>query len=130
MSITTDLHKGISCLCDKIRIEQVISNLISNSLDFCAKGSGKIHIKLYSQNSNAKIVVKDNGIGILKESIDKIFVKFYQADTTTTREHGGTGIGLSVCKGIVDSHNGKIWAESKGRNQGTEIHVLLPMIKI
>jgi PAS domain S-box-containing protein len=130
MSITTDLPEGISCLCDKIRIEQVISNLISNSLDFCTKGSGKIHIKLYSQDSDAKIIVKDNGIGIHKNSIDKIFVKFYQADTTTTREHGGTGIGLSVCKGIVDGHNGKIWAQSKGLNRGAEIHVLLPMAKI
>jgi PAS domain S-box-containing protein len=128
ISITTDLHEGISCLCDKIRIEQVLSNLISNSLDFCAKGSGKIHIKLHLQDGNAKIIVKDNGVGIIKSALDKIFVKFYQADTATTREHGGTGIGLSVCKGIIDGHGGKIWAESGGRNKGAEIHVLFPTI--
>ncbi|VVC06031.1 Methanogenesis regulatory histidine kinase FilI [uncultured archaeon] len=127
ISITTNLHEGIYCLCDKIRIEQVLSNLISNSLDFCAKGSGKIHIKLYPQDGNAKIIVRDNGIGITKSALDKIFVKFYQADTTTTREHGGTGIGLSVCKGIVEGHNGKIWAESKGRNKGTQMHILFPI---
>ena len=126
ISITTDLQKGISCQCDKIRIEQVLSNLITNSLDFCSKGSGNIHIKLYLQDNNSKIVVKDNGIGIAKSSLDKIFVKFYQADTTTTREHGGTGIGLSVCKGIIEGHGGKIWADSEGRNKGTEIHILLP----
>jgi len=129
ISITTDLHERIFCLCDKIRIEQVFSNLIVNSLDFCSKESGKIHIKLHTQDSVAKIVVKDNGVGIVKGSLDKIFVKFYQADTTTTREHGGTGIGLSVCKGIIDGHGGKIWAESEGRNKGTEIHILLPMTK-
>ena len=129
ISITTDLHERIFCLCDKIRIEQVLSNLIVNSLDFCSKESGKIHIKLRTQDNVAKIVVKDNGVGIVKSSIDKIFVKFYQADTTTTREHGGTGIGLSVCKGIIDGHGGKIWAESEGRNKGTEIHILLPMTK-
>ena len=128
ISITTDLHERISCRCDKIRIEQVLSNLITNSLDFCSKGSGKIHIKLYPQDNNAKIIVKDNGIGIVKSSLDKIFVKFYQVDTTTTREHGGTGIGLSVCKGIIEGHGGKIWADSEGRNKGTEIHILLPMI--
>ena len=127
ISITADLNERIFCLCDNIRIQQVLSNLIANSLDFCSKGSGKIHIKLYPQDNNAKIVVKDNGIGIVKGSLDKIFVKFYQADTTTTREHGGTGIGLSVCKGIIDGHGGKIWAESEGRNKGTEIHILLPM---
>ncbi len=129
ISITTDLHEGISCQCDKIRIEQVLSNLIANSLDFCSKESGKIHIKLHSQDSSVKIVVKDNGIGIARSSLDKIFVKFYQADTTTIREHGGTGIGLSVCKGIIEGHGGKIWAESEGRNKGTEIHILLPMTK-
>jgi len=128
ISITTDLQRGVFCQCDKIRIEQVLSNLITNSLDFCTKGSGKIHIKLYSQDNSAKIVVKDNGVGIVKGSLDKIFVKFYQADTTTTREHGGTGVGLSVCKGIIDGHGGKIWADSEGRNKGTEIHILLPMI--
>ena len=127
--MTIDLQEKISCQCDKIRIEQVLSNLITNSLDFCSKGSGKINIKLYPQGSSAKIIVKDNGIGIIKKSLDKIFVKFYQADTTTTREHGGTGIGLSVCKGIIEGHGGKIWAESEGKNKGTEIHILLPMIK-
>ena len=129
ISITTDLDEGLSCQCDRIRIEQVLSNLITNSLDFCSKGIGKIHIKLYPQASSVKIVVKDNGVGIVKSDLDKIFVKFYQVDTTTTREHGGTGIGLSVCKGIIEGHGGKIWAESEGRNKGTEIHILLPMTK-
>ncbi|HYL65967.1 MAG TPA: PAS domain-containing sensor histidine kinase [Nitrosopumilaceae archaeon] len=129
ISITTELHKGISCQCDKIRIEQVLSNLITNSLDFCSKEIGNIHIKLHSQDNSVKIIVKDNGIGIVKSSLDKIFVKFYQADTTTIREHGGTGIGLSVCKGIIEGHGGKIWAESEGRGKGTEIHILLPLTK-
>jgi len=71
-------------------------------------------------------VVKDNGVGISKESLDKIFVKFYQIDTSITREHGGTGIGLSVCKGLIEGHDGKIWAESEGPNKGTEMHIILP----
>jgi len=126
ITITTDLQPNILCLCDNIRIEQVMTNLISNALDFCPKDIGKIHIKLHHVDGHAKITVKDNGIGMIKTDIDKIFVKFYQVDTKTTREHGGTGLGLSVCKGIVESHGGKIWAESKGRNKGAEIHILLP----
>ena len=127
VTITTDLQQDLSCLCDKGRIEQVLSNLIRNAIDFCPKQNGKIHIKSYQENRYAKIVIKDNGIGIIKSSLEKIFAKFYQINTKTTREHGGTGLGLAVCKGIVESHDGKIWAKSEGRNKGAEIHILLPL---
>lgn len=127
VAITADLQQDMCCLCDKARITQVLSNIIINALDFCPKQNGKIHIKSYQENRHAKIIVKDNGIGITKSNLGKIFAKFYQINTKTTREHGGTGLGLSVCKGIVESHDGKIWAASKGRNKGAEIHVLLPL---
>ncbi|TSA16451.1 MAG: ATP-binding protein, partial [Nitrosopumilales archaeon] len=113
-------------VCDRCRIEQVLANLIANSLDFVPKQTGRIHLSLISDNGHAKIIVKDNGIGIIKESIGKIFVKFYQVDTTSTRQHGGTGLGLVVCKGIVENHGGKIWAESDGEGKGTTIHIKLP----
>ncbi|GEM_PF-886768 len=127
ISLTCELHGDVTCVCDKSRVEQVLINLVSNSLDFSPKQTGKIQINLSREGDYAKIVVKDNGIGIIKESIDKIFVKFYQVDTSSTREHSGTGLGLSVCKGIVESHGGKIWAYSEGRDRGAEIHVLLPI---
>jgi PAS domain S-box-containing protein len=126
--ISTKIEESIPFFCDNTRVEQVISNLITNSLDFCPSQGGKIDIELKDRDDGIKIVVKDNGIGIVKENLDKIFVKFYQIDTSATREHGGTGIGLSVCKGIVEGHGGKIWAESEGRNKGTEIHILLPKV--
>ena len=127
VSITQELQENVLCLCDKFRIEQILMNLISNSLDFSPKQTGKITIKLSREGDQIKITVKDNGIGIIKESIDKIFVKFYQVDTSNIREHRGTGLGLSVCKGIVENHGGKIWAESEGRDKGTKIHILLPI---
>ena len=126
ITITTDIQQDMYCLCDKTRIIQVLSNLIANAIDFCPKNNGKIHIKMHPENSYAKIAVKDNGVGISKSNLESIFVKFYQIDTKTTREHKGTGLGLSVCKGIVEVHEGKIWAESKGKNKGTEIYILLP----
>ncbi|HET6458126.1 MAG TPA: HAMP domain-containing sensor histidine kinase [Nitrosopumilaceae archaeon] len=126
--ITTDLQENISCLCDNTRIEQVLVNLISNAMDFCPKNNGKINIKLQlDDNTHARISIIDNGIGIEKSKLDKIFVKFYQIDTSATREHGGTGLGLSVCKGIIENHGGKIWAESEV-NDGTQIHILLPIL--
>lgn len=127
VTIVTDLQDTVPCLCDKSRIEQVMLNLISNAIDFCPKDTGKIQIKLQQKNSAMEIIVKDNGIGITKENLDKIFQDFYQIDTSITRKHDGTGLGLSVCKGIIENHGGEIWAESDGPNKGAEIHFRLPL---
>lgn len=130
IKITSDLQDNLRCLCDKNRMEQTISNILLNSIDFCPKNTGKIHIMAKSQGNFASIVVKDNGVGMTKEKIKNLFVKFYQVDTSMTREHGGTGLGLAVCKGIVENHGGQIWAESEGIGKGMEIHILLPHEKI
>ncbi|MFZ0183732.1 MAG: HAMP domain-containing sensor histidine kinase, partial [Nitrosotalea sp.] len=127
ITISTDLMSALFCYCDKIRIQQVLTNLITNALDFIPKQTGTILIKSYREDGMAKILVKDNGIGIAKSDLEQIFVKFYQVDTKATREHGGTGLGLSVCKGIIDNHGGKIWADSEGMGKGTSVHILLPI---
>ncbi len=66
-------------------------------------------------------------MGIKKDRLEKIFAKFYQVDTSSTRERNGTGLGLAVSKGIIDSHFGRIWAESEGEGKGAEIHIQLPL---
>lgn len=129
ITITSHLEDSLPFFCDQVRMEQIIANLINNSIDFCPPDTGIIDINLQDKGNDAKIIVKDNGVGISKESLDKIFVKFFQVDTSMTREHGGTGIGLSVCKGIAEGHGGKIWAESEGKGKGAEIHVLLPKLR-
>jgi PAS domain S-box-containing protein len=128
IEILTQLQPDVFCMCDSLRIEQVIHNLINNAIDFYPKENGKIFIKLYATDQDAKIIIKDNGIGILKNKLDQIFVKFYQIDTSVTREHGGSGLGLVVCKGIIEAHGGKIWAESEGQGKGAEIYILLPVV--
>ncbi|NHI03641.1 hypothetical protein DYY67_2277 [Candidatus Nitrosotalea sp. TS] len=127
IEVTTLLKHDITCTCDHTRISQVMTNLILNAINFCPKKGGNISITLDKEERSYSIVVKDNGTGIQKDNLDKIFVRFYQVDTSNTREHKGTGLGLSICKGIVEGHGGKIWAESKGMGQGTEIHILLPV---
>lgn len=126
ITIKTNLQNNILCSCDKTRIEQILLNLITNSMKFSKRGD-KITIKLYKNDPYAEIEVKDEGIGIKKDSLETIFVKFYQSDTSSTRKYGGTGLGLSVCKGIIESHFGRIWAESEGEGKGTNIHFLLPL---
>jgi signal transduction histidine kinase len=72
--------------------------------------------------------VNDNGSGIPHDKIDKLFSKFYQIDTTLTRKHGGTGLGLAVSKGIVEAHGGKIWVD-KNYKDGASIRFTLPAIE-
>ena len=117
------LH-DVYCKCDDTRVVQVLNNLITNAIKFT---KDRITIKLDSQDGVATIRVKDNGIGLDVDKLEKIFTKFYQVDTSMTREHQGTGLGLSICWGIADTHNGKIWAESKGKNMGSEFYFQLPL---
>jgi signal transduction histidine kinase len=128
IKIRTILDENILCSCDKKRVQQVLSNLIKNSIDFCPDNEGQILIRLYVEDNNAKIIVTDNGKGIMKEDISNLFGKFYQINTNTTREHGGTGLGLCICKGIIENHGGRIWIESEGIGKGVQVSMILPQI--
>jgi len=127
VEITIEIVEDISCVCDRKRIEQVLTNVIVNAIDFCKQGNGKIIVTLQRDDNNVKISVKDNGIGIVRESLEKIFERIYQINLDIIREHGEAGIGLPVARAIIDEHSGKIWAESQGPDRGSEIHILLPL---
>lgn len=118
---------SVTCECDESRIKQVLNNILLNSVDFVSEETGKIKVSLREDHGVVKILIKDNGIGVSKDKIDSIFVKFYQIQSSQQRKYGGTGLGLAVCKGIIESHNGKIWAESEGDGKGTEIHIEIPL---
>ena len=122
-NIETDLY----CYCDFGRIKQTILNLLTNAIDFCPQSTGQITISLKREENTARIMIKDNGIGIIESELSKIFTKFYQVNSSITRVHGGTGLGLSICKAIITNHNGQIFAKSDGTNKGTEIHIVLPL---
>ncbi len=99
---------------DRDRIEQVMSNLIYNAVDFVPKDKGKIEIDAKKHEGNSVVFsIKDNGIGIPLEKQDGLFKKFYQVNTSQNRKHGGSGLGLSICKGIVEGLGGKIWFASE-----------------
>lgn len=97
---------------DEARLTQVMSNLIRNAVDFVQAKTGVIEIGATDNNTDVVFYVKDNGIGISKEQQPNLFKKFFQIDTSARRKHGGTGLGLVICKGIVESLGGKIWVES------------------
>lgn len=98
---------------DREKLTQVVTNLLNNALKFTPSGKGEITIKARELNGQVEVRVSDTGIGIPPEDLDKIFDKFFQVDSTLTREAGGTGLGLAICKGIIAAHHGHIWVESE-----------------
>jgi signal transduction histidine kinase len=134
---------GVLLWCDPHRITQVISNLVRNSVDFVPEKTGKIvirtsvckidipEVKKEKENEKMQMVlfeVEDNGTGIPKDKIDSLFKKFYQLDTTLTRSHGGTGLGLVICKGIIEAHGGEIWID-KEYTRGARVKFTVPVRK-
>lgn len=121
-----DNSQDIPLQCDPERIIQVINNLLSNAFKFVPQENGKIEVDAKIENGSVIFSVKDNGIGIPKDKQDGLFKKFYQVDTTLGRKTGGSGLGLVICKGIIESHKGKIWFESEP-GKGTTIYFSIPM---
>jgi len=111
---------------DANRLQQVVWNLISNAIKFTPRG-GHVQVNFERVNSNIEICVADSGIGIQPGFLPHIFERFRQADATTTREHGGLGLGLSIVKHIVELHGGTVVANSDGEGQGATFRVRLPV---
>ncbi|SMG48851.1 Na+/proline symporter [Marivirga sericea] len=111
---------------NKDRIIQVLLNLISNAIKFCASEKGQISIKSSQQDDHFVIEVIDNGKGIMKEMQHTIFDVFYQAPDQTLKKPQGSGLGLSISKKIIEYHQGKIWVESDGQ-QGSKFVFTIPV---
>ena len=111
---------------DATRLEQVIGNLLGNASKY-NNPHGKIWISVESQDHQAIVRVKDNGIGMVAELLPNIFDMFTQADKSLDRSEGGLGIGLSLVKSLVELHGGTVEAQSDGIGQGSEFIVRLPM---
>jgi len=111
---------------DPSRLEQVVSNLLTNAVKFTPAG-GKIQVLLRRVGGLAEIAVSDNGEGINREFLPHVFERFRQADSSYSRRHGGLGIGLSIVRQLVESHNGTVEAASEGPGQGATFTVKLPL---
>ena len=114
---------------DPARLQQVVWNLLSNAVKFTPNG-GRIHVLLERVNSHVEITVTDTGIGIKPEFLSFVFDRFRQADASTTRRHGGLGLGLSIVKQLVEMHGGTVRAKSPGENQGSTFTVSLPLLVV
>jgi signal transduction histidine kinase/CheY-like chemotaxis protein len=109
---------------DRRRLEQVFFNLLSNALKFTPTG-GEITLDAARSNGTVEVRVSDNGVGIDPELLPHVFDRFWQADSTRIRSHGGLGLGLTIARQLVEAHGGTISVESGGRNRGTTFAVRL-----
>lgn len=120
------LKKPVYFYGDKIRVQQVLVNLFMNAIRYNDQLIKKIDITLDQSASDIIISIKDNGIGISEDHLEKIFTRFYQVDVTGTRRTGGTGLGLAICKGIMEAHHGKITVKSE-QNVGSTFTLFFPL---
>ncbi len=111
---------------DRVRLEQVVSNLISNAVKFTPEGGG-ITVRMRRVGDDAELVISDTGQGIAPEFLPCVFEQFRQADGSTTRLHSGLGLGLSIVKSLVEAHSGTVQVHSAGEGRGSTFVVTLPV---
>jgi signal transduction histidine kinase len=158
IELKTNLDHSLGSVCgDPARLQQVVWNLLTNAIKFTHSG-GRVEVWLqviepensgllelfphqnvrlspnsaplrFSQTAYAQIQVIDTGIGISPEFLPKVFERFRQADSTTTRSHGGLGLGLAIVRHLVELHGGLIAAESLGKEKGSTFTVKLPLMQ-
>jgi CheY-like chemotaxis protein/nitrogen-specific signal transduction histidine kinase len=112
---------------DPDRLQQVIWNLLSNAVKFTPR-DGRVQLRLQRVNSHVEVSVSDTGIGIREDFLPHLFERFRQGDSTTTRIHGGLGLGLAIARRIVELHGGRIAALSPGEGKGATFRVELPVM--
>jgi CheY-like chemotaxis protein/anti-sigma regulatory factor (Ser/Thr protein kinase) len=114
---------------DPSRLQQVVWNLLTNSVKFTQRG-GNVTVSVEGAGEQVQVIVSDNGQGIAPEFLPFLFERFRQADASTTRKHGGLGIGLALVKQIVELHGGSVRVSSEGHNRGATFIVALPLSSV
>ena len=114
----------VTVIADAEQLKRVINNIISNSVKYLDKKKGIINIRLRDDGDFVQIEIEDNGKGISARDLPNIFERFYRTDSSRNSSKGGSGIGLSIVKKIVEDHGGRIWATSK-ESIGTVMHIVL-----
>ncbi|MFL6274543.1 MAG: ATP-binding protein [Blastocatellia bacterium] len=130
ITITTALDRDANVvLGDADRLQQIVWNLISNAIKFTPE-NGRIEVELKRVDAHIEIRVNDSGIGIDPRFLPYVFDRFRQADSSTTREHGGLGLGLAIVRHLIELHGGTVTADSPGRGRGAVFTLRLPLTDV
>ena len=111
-------------IADPEQLKKVIDNIVGNSIKYMDKPKGVINIRILDEVDSVRVEIEDNGKGIAAKDLGKIFERFYRTDASRNSSTGGSGIGLSIVKKIIEDHGGYIWATSKG-GEGTCLHFVI-----
>lgn len=126
ITLTESITAGCVLTGDPQRLQQVIWNLLANAIKFTPEG-GRIEVVLERGENDGRLTIRDNGRGIDRTTLPFVFDHFRQADSSSTRRHGGLGLGLAIAKHIVEAHGGRIVVESDGLDRGSTFTVELPL---
>ena len=118
------VDEDVVVIADAEQMKRVINNIIGNSLKYLDKKKGILNIRIKDDGDFIQVIIEDNGKGIAAKDLPYIFDRFYRTDSSRNSAKGGSGIGLSIVKKIIEDHGGRIWATSK-EGIGTEIHFVL-----
>jgi signal transduction histidine kinase len=122
-----DLPEALpAVLVDEDRIGQVLLNLLGNALQYTPTGRA-VRLEARSLERQVEIQIRDHGIGIASEHLPNLFTRFYRVDRSRSRAGGGSGIGLTIAKHLVEAHGGRIWADSPGPGRGSTFGFTLPV---
>ncbi|MGH7895118.1 MAG: ATP-binding response regulator, partial [Candidatus Binatia bacterium] len=114
---------------DPDRLQQVVWNLVSNAIKFTPHG-GRVEVRSARVGEHVRLTVGDTGIGIAPSMLPRLFERFWQADSSTTRAHGGLGLGLAIVRHLVELHGGTVRAESEGEERGATFTVAVPALSL
>jgi signal transduction histidine kinase len=126
LNVSARQGQNVGISCDVARMQQVVTNLLENGIKFTPAG-GVVEVTVVARAHDAQLVVRDTGDGISPDFLPAVFDRFRQADGSTTRRHGGLGLGLSIARQIVEMHGGSIRADSDGPGHGSVFTVTLPL---
>lgn len=127
MDIAATIDESVEVLGDPNRIMQIMMNLLTNAINYSIENT-TVHISIYKNEKYGIFQIEDQGIGISKEEINRIFERFYRVDRARSRNSGGTGLGLAIVKHLVEAHHGLIKVESEV-GKGTSFTVFIPLVK-
>lgn len=127
ISTENKVPEGLILKADKLRLDELFNNLVTNAIKYSDEG-GSIKIEAEEDGDFIKVSIKDTGVGMTEEQLSHIFEEFYKVDPSR-HDLDSSGLGLSICKRIVEKHGGKIWAESPGEGKGTTFYFTIPALK-